>query len=74
MLTYARSGEIRLEVVTENGTIGLRVVARDWGSTHDRLELSNVQRLADDFVIQRRSGRGTVVTLTKWRRSKSDAA
>lgn len=74
MLTYARSGEIRLDVVTGNGSLGLRVVARAWGPANGRLELSHVQRLGDDFAIQCRSGRGTVVTVTKWRRSRSDAA
>jgi anti-sigma regulatory factor (Ser/Thr protein kinase) len=36
--------------------------------------LSNVQYLADDFDVQRRAGRGTVVTVTKWLRSTSAAA
>jgi serine/threonine-protein kinase RsbT len=74
MLTYARSGEIRLEVVTEGDLTGLRVVARDWGLAEERFELSNVQHLVDDVDVQRRTGRGTVVTITKWLRSTSAAA
>jgi serine/threonine-protein kinase RsbT len=74
MLTYARSGEIRLDVVVDGDTTGIRVVARDWGFAGESLELSHVQRLADDFEIRRRAGRGTVVTLTKWLRSTSAAA
>ena len=40
MLTYARSGEIRLEVVSDAGSTGLRIVARDWGSGVDSLGFS----------------------------------
>jgi anti-sigma regulatory factor (Ser/Thr protein kinase) len=74
MLTYARSGEIRLDVVTEGDATGLRVVARDWSLAGESFELSNVQHLADDFDVQRRAGRGTVVTVTKWLRSTFAAA
>jgi serine/threonine-protein kinase RsbT len=74
MLTYARSGEIRLEVVTDGHLTGVRVVARDWGPAHDGLGVAAIRPPADHFEILRRAGRGTVVTVTKWRRSKPDAA
>jgi len=74
MLTYARSGEIRIEALTEDGSTGLRIVARDWGSAKAGLPLPDVQRLADDFDVQRREGRGIVITLTKWLRSAKTSA
>jgi serine/threonine-protein kinase RsbT len=74
MLTYARSGEIRLEVVNDAGQSGLRIVARDWGSGANNPGLSEVQRFTDDVEIQSRAGRGTVVTVTKWLRSAKDSA
>jgi serine/threonine-protein kinase RsbT len=74
MLTYARSGEIRIEALAENGSTGLRIVARDWGSAKAGLPLPDVQRLADDFDVQRREGRGIVITLTKWLRSAKTSA
>jgi serine/threonine-protein kinase RsbT len=74
MLTYARSGEIRLEVVSDAGSTGLRIVARDWGSKVDSLGFSDVQRLTDDFQIHTRTGRGTVVTVTKWLHSAKPSA
>lgn len=74
MLTYARSGEIRLEVVGDAGSAGMRIVARDWGSGEDNLGLSMVQRLTDDVEIHSRTGRGTVVTITKWLHSAKHSA
>ena len=74
MLTYARSGEIRLEVVSDSGSTGLRIVARDWGSGVDSLGFSAMQRLTDDFQIHTRTGRGTVVTVTKWLHSAKPSA
>ena len=73
MLTYARSGEIRLEVVSDAGSTGLRVVACDWGSG-DSLGFSEVQRLTDNVEIHSRSGRGTVVSVTKWLHSAKPSA
>jgi anti-sigma regulatory factor (Ser/Thr protein kinase) len=46
MLTYARSGEIRIAVVTQGGETGLRIVARDWGTASNPLALSNVRASA----------------------------
>jgi serine/threonine-protein kinase RsbT len=73
MLTYARSGEIRLEIVGDAASTGLRVVARDWGRGADNLGLSAVQQLSDDFEIQT-TARGTVVTVTKWLHSAKPSA
>lgn len=74
MLTYARSGEIRLEIVNDAASTGLRVVARDCGSGVDRVGFSEVQRLTDDVEIHTRAGRGTVVTVTKWLHSAKHSA
>jgi serine/threonine-protein kinase RsbT len=74
MLTYARSGEIRLEIVSDARPTGLRIVARDWGSGANNPGLSEVQRLTDDVEIDSRAGRGTVVTVTKWLSSAKDSA
>ena len=73
LLTYSRSGEIRLEVVRSAAGTGLCVVARDWGS--GVLGFSDIQRLTEDVEIHSRAGRGTIVTVTKWLHSaKSSAA
>jgi serine/threonine-protein kinase RsbT len=75
LLTYARAGELRLEVVNGADSIGLRVIARDWGSGVQNLGLSDVQPRTGEFEIRNRAGRGTVVTVTKWLTSaKSSAA
>jgi len=73
MLTYARSGEIRLEVVSNAGSTGLRVVARDWGSGYS-LGFAEVQGLTDNVEIHSRSGRGTAVSVTKWLHSEKPSA
>lgn len=73
LLTYSRSGEIRLEVVRNAAATGLSVVARDWGSTV--LGFSDIQRLTEDVEMHSRAGRGTIATVTKWLHSaKSSAA
>ena len=74
MLTYARSGEIRLEVVGHAGLTGMRIVARDCGSAVETLGFTGVQRLTDEFEIHTRNGRGTVVTVTKWLHSAKPSA
>ncbi len=82
IVQYARRGEIEIELVQTDGRRGVAVVARDQGpgiadigkamedgySTGNGLGLGlpGARRLMDDFAIESRSGKGTVVTMKKW--------
>ena len=84
ILLYAKTGEMTLGVLRDNGREGLVVVARDSGpgisdipramqmgySTSGSLGLGlpGVKRLMDEFEIVSKTGRGTTVTATKWKR------
>lgn len=83
IVTYARRGEIRLRAVNGSSRAGVEVVASDEGpgiadvtqamrdgfSTSGSLGLGlpGVMRLMDDFRIESAEGRGTTVTVRKWR-------
>ena len=83
IVTYARRGEIRLRVLNGSARQGVEVVAYDEGpgipdvgqalrdgfSTSGSLGLGlpGVMRLMDDFRIVSQEGRGTTVTVRKWR-------
>ncbi len=83
ILTYARSGEIRMKVVDGAGRSGIEVVAHDEGpgipdvqqamrdgfSTSGSLGLGlpGVKRLVDEFQIVSVENRGTTVTVRKWK-------
>ena len=83
IVRYAKRGEIVVGPAEEGGKRGIRVVARDQGpgirdveqamqpgfSTSGSLGLGlpGVRRLMDAFDIASRMGRGTVVTIEKWR-------
>jgi serine/threonine-protein kinase RsbT len=82
IVRFAGSGEIVVEIL-EQPRPGVQVVARDTGpgipdveqaledgySTYDGLGLGlpGARRLMDDFAIVSEIGRGTTVTMTKWR-------
>ena len=82
IVRFAHAGEVTVEIV-ENPRRGLQVVARDTGpgiadvqsaltdgySTYDGLGLGlpGARRLMDEFAIVSEVGRGTTVTMTKWR-------
>ncbi len=84
ILMYAKRGEIALSVVKNGDRQGLIVVARDQGpgigdiaralqdgySTSGGLGLGlpGAKRLMDDFDVSSTAGRGTTVTMKKWRR------
>jgi len=84
IITYAKRGEITLSVVTNGDRQGVVVVARDQGpgirdvdralqdgySTSGGLGLGlpGARRLMDDFDVASALGKGTVVTMRKWRR------
>jgi RNA polymerase sigma factor (sigma-70 family) len=82
IVKFADSGEVVLELLEEPRT-GLRIVARDAGpgipdvdralrdgySTYNGLGLGlpGARRLMDEFAVVSEPGRGTTVTMTKWR-------
>jgi serine/threonine-protein kinase RsbT len=82
IVRFAGNGEIVVEIL-EQPRSGVQVVARDTGpgipdveqaltdgySTYDGLGLGlpGARRLMDDFAIVSEIGRGTTVTMTKWR-------
>jgi serine/threonine-protein kinase RsbT len=84
IVLYARSGEVRVDALTNGGRRGMVVVARDDGpgiadveramepgfSTSGGLGLGlpGVRRLMDDIKIESKRGRGTTVTARKWLR------
>ncbi len=81
---YARRGEIALKRITDHTKQGLMVIARDEGpgildieqamrdgfssSGSLGLGLPGVKRLVDEFEIASEVGRGTTVTVKKWKR------
>lgn len=83
IVRFAERGEVFLELL-EAPRPGLRVVARDIGpgiaepeqalaegySTNRGLGLGlpGARRLMDEFDIATEVGRGTTITMTKWRR------
>jgi serine/threonine-protein kinase RsbT len=84
IITYAKSGEIRLTVINGSARQGIQLVARDQGpgipdvqqalrdgfSTSGSLGLGlpGVKRLVDEFEIASAENRGTTVTAKKWKR------
>jgi serine/threonine-protein kinase RsbT len=84
IITYAQNGEIVIGLSDKGGRPGLTVVAQDHGpgiadieqamrdgySTGKSLGLGlpGARRLMDEFEIISEIGRGTTVTMRKWRR------
>src|SRR5437588_3593597 len=87
ILMYAKRGEVMLSLVTNGDRQGVVIVARDQGpgikdvsraledgySTSGGLGLGlpGARRLMDDFDVSSNVGRGTTVTMKKWRRMKA---
>jgi len=87
ILMYAKRGEVALSVVTNSDRQGVVVVARDQGpgirdvsraledgySTSGGLGLGlpGARRLMDDFDVSSSVGKGTTVTMKKWRRTNA---
>jgi len=83
IISYAEEGMIAMNVVYDSRREGLLIVASDEGpgisdipralrdgfSTSGSLGigLPGVRRLMDDFDINSQPGRGTIVTVTKWK-------
>jgi serine/threonine-protein kinase RsbT len=84
IVVYAVQGEIVLDRTDEPGRVGILVKAIDSGpgidnkelamrdgySTKDSLGLGlpGARRLMDDFALESEVGRGTTVTMKKWKR------
>jgi serine/threonine-protein kinase RsbT len=82
VLSYAASGEIRLETLNSRNRCGIAIVATDHGpgiadieramqdafSTSGGLGLGlpGVRRLMDEFKIESTVGQGTTVSAAKW--------
>ena len=83
IITYAKSGAIRLTAINGSARQGIRLVAHDQGpgipdvqqalrdgfSTSGSLGLGlpGVMRLVDEFEIVSEENRGTTVTAKKWK-------
>jgi serine/threonine-protein kinase RsbT len=83
IVSYARRGEIKLKGIHGSSQVGIQVVASDNGpgiadirqalrdgfSTSGSLGLGlpGVRRLMDEFEISSQPGKGTTVTVKKWR-------
>jgi serine/threonine-protein kinase RsbT len=83
IVSYARKGEITLKVVHASNRQGISIIASDSGpgirdirqamrdgfSTSGSLGLGlpGVRRLMDEFEIASEPGRGTIVTVKKWK-------
>ncbi|HWY44530.1 MAG TPA: anti-sigma regulatory factor [Candidatus Sulfotelmatobacter sp.] len=83
IVSYARKGEIILKAVQGSSRLGISIVASDRGpgiwdirqamkdgfSTSGSLGLGlpGVRRLMDEFEIDSEPGRGTIVTVKKWK-------
>jgi RNA polymerase sigma factor (sigma-70 family) len=84
IVRFARRGEIVMGAVVDGDVPGVSVVARDAGPGIPDLEqamevgsttyggrglgLPGCQKMMDEFEISSEAGRGTTVTMTKWRR------
>lgn len=84
IVEYGRGGEIRLRLVEHGAQRGIVIVAKDDGPGIPNIEramrdgfstgrglgmgLPGARRLMDDFEIVSGPGKGTTVTMRKWKR------
>jgi serine/threonine-protein kinase RsbT len=84
IVVYAQHGEIVLARADEEGRVGIQVIATDNGPGIDNKDLAmrdgystknslglglpGARRLMDDFALDSEVGRGTTVTMKKWKR------
>lgn len=84
IVVYAVQGEIVLTRTDEGGRVGIQVEAIDTGPGIDNKDLAlrdgystknslglglpGARRLMDDFTLESEVGRGTRVTMRKWKR------
>jgi len=83
IVTYAKKGEVRIRAERQPSRRGIIVVAKDKGAGISNIKLAlqdgfstsgslglglpGVKRLVDEFEIVSGNGRGTVVTIRKWK-------
>ncbi len=83
IIKYAGSGEILVDRIDDGKRTGIEVVARDKGPGIENIQqamadhyssgktlglgLPGVQRMMDEFEITSEPGKGTTVTVRKWR-------
>jgi serine/threonine-protein kinase RsbT len=83
IVTYAKKGEMQLRAQKESSRQGILVIAKDKGAGISNIKLAlqdgfstsgslglglpGVKRLVDEFEIVSGNGRGTVVTIRKWK-------
>ena len=84
IVLYARLGEVVVDALRDGSRRGMLVVARDEGPGIQDVEraleagfstsgglglgLPGVRRLMDDMKVESKRGRGTTITMKKWRR------
>jgi serine/threonine-protein kinase RsbT len=84
IVVYAQQGEIVLVRAEEGMRVGIQVIATDEGPGIDNKDLAlrdgystknslglglpGARRLMDDFALDSELGRGTTVTMKKWKR------
>jgi serine/threonine-protein kinase RsbT len=85
VLVHGKGGAAQLDEVTSGPRVGIRLVVSDSGPGIPDIErvlaggystvrslglgLSGTRRLVDEFAIESTVGRGTKVTVTKWKRT-----
>jgi serine/threonine-protein kinase RsbT len=83
MLKYANGGQVHIEVVSRGRDNGLRLTFVDHGPGIANIELAmkdgfstgkslglglpGTKRLVSEFAIDSKLGKGTIVTVTKWK-------
>jgi serine/threonine-protein kinase RsbT len=83
IVTYAKRGELRIRAERDTSREGISVIAKDNGAGIANIKLAlqdgfstsgslglglpGVKRLVDEFEIVSASGRGTRVTIRKWK-------
>jgi serine/threonine-protein kinase RsbT len=83
IVTYAKKGELRIRAERDTSREGISVIAKDNGAGIANIKLAlqdgfstsgslglglpGVKRLVDEFDIVSGAGRGTTVTIRKWK-------
>lgn len=83
VVTYAKTGEVRVESLNDGPKRGLRLIFEDQGPGIADLQLalrdgfttgnglglglSGAKRLSNEFAIDSEPGRGTKVTIVRWK-------
>ena len=83
MLKYAKGGKVTIEVVNKGRENGIRLIFRDQGPGIANIDLAmkdgfstakslglglpGTKRLVSEFKIESEVGKGTTVTVTKWK-------